>query len=53
MKHGEQGSETKIAYGEKDGKYYFPGVIKILVNADAKPDKTLQIIVIGIAHPPL
>lgn len=53
LKHGEQGSETKITYGEKDGKYYFPGVIKILVNADAKPDKTLQIIVIGIAHPPL
>ncbi len=31
----------------------FPATVRRLVNADATPDATLQIITIGLAHPPL
>lgn len=49
------GNNTKIPYGlhPKSGRYAFPSTIRKLVNASAQPDKQLQMIAIGIAHPPL
>ncbi len=51
----EPGNETKLPYGlNPDTKNYaFPSTIRKLVNANAQPDKQLQMMAIGIAHPPL
>lgn len=47
------GNESRIPYGlnAEDGRYYVPATVRRLVNPDAPPDKTLQILTIGIAHP--
>lgn len=49
------GNDTKIPYGRhpESGRYAFPSTIRTLVNPDAEPDKQLQIIAVGIAHPPM
>lgn len=46
------GGNTKAPYGlAADGRYYFSATTKTLVNADAKPDRQLQMIAIGSGHP--
>ncbi len=51
--HGEAGGRnTRIPYGLHGGRYLFTGVTRTAVNPDAPPDKTLQMIVIGLAAPP-
>ena len=49
------GNNTKVLYGRHptQGRYLFPVVVRKLVNPDAPKDKQLQMIAIGIAHPPL
>jgi hypothetical protein len=49
------GNNTKILYGlhPMERRYYFPLVVRRLVNADAPPDKQLQMLTIGAAHPPV
>ncbi len=48
------GSSSKVPYGQaSDGRYYFSTTIKKLVNKDAKQDKQIQVVVIGIAESPI
>jgi len=49
------GNNTKLLYGRHptQPRYAFPVVVRKLVNPDAPKDKQLQMIAIGIAHPPL
>ncbi len=50
----EPGNETRIPFARRaDGFYVLPSVVRVLVNPDAKPDKQLQMIVIGNASPPV
>ncbi len=48
------GNDTKVLYGRhpSEQRYVFPLTTRVLVNPDAPPDKQLQILTIGIAHPP-
>ena len=47
------GNDTKVLYGRhpSEQRYFFPLTMRELVNPDAPPDKTLQILTIGIAYP--
>lgn len=49
------GNNTKLLYGRHptQPRYAFPVVVRKLVNADAPKDKQLQMLAIGMAHPPL
>lgn len=53
LKKGEGGGSTRVPYGMHKNRYYFAGMTKTLVNPDKPAEKTLQIIVIGMAHPPV
>lgn len=48
------GNDTKVLYGRhpNEQRYVFPLTTRVLVNPDAPPDKQLQMIVIGLTHPP-
>jgi hypothetical protein len=48
------GNDTKVLYGRppNEQRYFFPLTARVLVNPDAPPDKQLQILTIGAAHPP-
>jgi hypothetical protein len=48
----EGGRNTRIPYGLHGGRYLFTAVTRTAVNPDAPPDKSLQMIVIGLAVPP-
>jgi len=50
----EPGNDTKVLYGRhpSEQRYFFPLTVRELVNPDAPPDKQLQILTIGNAHPP-
>lgn len=50
----EPGNDTKVLYGKPVGgdRLFFPLTVRQLVNPDAPPDKQLQMIAIGSAHPP-
>ncbi|NKB49748.1 MAG: hypothetical protein GKS02_10365 [Alphaproteobacteria bacterium] len=50
----DPGNDTKVLYGSRagDGQLFFPLTVRVLVNQDAPPDKQLQILTIGSAHPP-
>ena len=43
--------DSKIAYGEKDGKYYFPSTIAKKTGYTGPPDKTININIIGTSAP--
>ena len=49
------GNNAKVLYGRHptQPRYAFPVVVRKLVNPDAPKDKQLQMIAIGMAHPPL
>ena len=49
------GNSTRIPYGvhPDTGAYAFPSTVRTLVNPNAAPDKQIQMIAIGMAHPPL
>ncbi len=49
------GNNTKVLYGYDSARsrYAFPVVVRILVNPNAPKDKQLQMIAIGMAHPPV
>ena len=51
----EPGNDTKVMYGRHptEPRYMFPLTARRLVNADAPPDKMLQILTIGMDHPPI
>ena len=53
LRSGEQSGYFSLIYGEKDGKYYYTGPTKTLVNPNHVPDKVLQIIVGGNGDPVL
>ncbi len=44
---------TRIAYGERDGRFYFTGTTKTAVNPGGPPDRMLQMMVLGIGAPPV
>lgn len=44
---------TKIPYGEHDGRYVFIGMQRTLVNADPPVEKTVQVMVYGVASEPV
>ncbi len=44
---------TKAVYGRHDGRYFFVGTIRIAVNPDAPPDRMLQMMLVGMASPPV
>jgi hypothetical protein len=44
---------TRAPYGSHAGRFYFTGMHRTLVDPDAPPDRTLQMIVIGMATPPM
>lgn len=48
------GNNTKVLYGRHpdEPRLAFPVTERRLVNPDAPPDKQLQILTIGVAHPP-
>ncbi len=50
----DPGNNTKILYGRHpdEPRFVFPLTVRQLVNPDAPPDKQLQILTIGFAHPP-
>ena len=43
--------KTHAPYGEQEGRYYFTGMTRTLVNPNASPDVTLQMIVMGFGVP--
>jgi hypothetical protein len=49
------GNNAKVLYGRHptQPRYAFPVVVRELVNPNAPKDKQLQMIAIGMAHPPL
>ena len=49
----ELGGSSQLPYAKRGDRYVFPATVRRLVNADAEPDSTLQIITIGMANPPL
>lgn len=49
----EQGGSSQLPYAKHGDQYVFPATVRRLVNANAMPDSTLQIITIGMANPPL
>jgi len=49
----ETGGSSQLPYAKHGDRYVFPATVRRLVNADAKPDLTLQVITSGMAHPPL
>ncbi len=44
---------TKAVYGRHDGRYYFVGTTRIAVNPDGPPDRMLQMMLVGMASPPV
>jgi hypothetical protein len=46
-------SRTRVAYGERDGRFYFTGTTKTAVNPGGPPDRMLQMMVLGIGAPPI
>ncbi len=45
--------KTRAPYGAHDGAYYFTGMTRELVNADAPPEVTLQVNIFGFSAPPI
>jgi len=50
-KHGK--SSTKIPYGKKGGQYMFVGTIQKKIRDNAPKSKQIQVIIIGMGHPPV
>ena len=50
-KHGR--NKTSIPYGKKGGQYYFAGTIQETIRENAPQSKQIQVIIIGIGHPPV
>lgn len=50
----DPGNNTKVLYGRhpNEERFYFPLTVRLLVNPNAPPDKQLQMLTIGMAHPP-
>jgi hypothetical protein len=55
----DPGNDTKVLYGRpafplpgNEDRLFFPLTVRRLVNPDAPPDRQLQILTIGNAHPP-
>lgn len=46
-------TRTKVLYGVRDGRHYFPGVTRVLVVPGAAPDRLVQMMVVGMATPPV
>ena len=45
--------KTRMVYGRHDGRYVFVGTARTAVNPDGPPDRMLQMMLVGIAHPPV
>lgn len=50
---GAEGGSSQVPYARLGDRYVLPATVRRLVNPDAEPDLTLQIITIGMAHPAL
>lgn len=49
------GNDTRIFYGRHpdNGRYYFPATVRKLVDPNVPADKQLQILAVGVGHPPV
>jgi len=53
-KRGKTGrSKTSIPYGKKKGRYYFAGSIQEKIRENAPKSKQIQVIIVGMGHPPV
>ncbi len=46
-------TRTRVLYGVRDGLHYFPGVTRVLVAPGAPSDRLVQMMVVGMASPPV
>ena len=46
-------ARTKVPYGEHDGRYFFTAMTRTRITPAPPPDRMLQMMVIGIGHPPV
>lgn len=44
---------TRVPYGSKEARYYFTGLKRTVIEDPVGPQKMLQIMVLGIGHPPV
>lgn len=44
---------TKVPYGEHEGRYYLTAVTRTEITPAPAPDRMLQMMVIGLGHPPV
>lgn len=44
---------TKVPYGEHEGRYYLSAVTRTEITPAPAPDRMLQMMVIGLGHPPV
>lgn len=44
---------TKVPYGEHDGRYFLTAVARSKITPTPSPDRMLQMMVIGLGHPPV
>jgi hypothetical protein len=44
---------TKVPYGERDGRYFLTAVTRTEIIPTPPPDRMLQMMVIGLGHPPV
>lgn len=48
-----EGGSSRVPYALHEGRYVLPATVRRLVKADVEPDKTLQMLVMGMGHPPV
>jgi hypothetical protein len=46
-------ARTKVPYGEHEGRYFLTAVTRTKITPTPPPDRMLQMMVIGIGHPPV
>lgn len=47
------GGNTRLLYGVHQRRHYFPGAVRKAVNPGGPPDRPVQMMVVGIASPPV
>lgn len=46
-------AKTRVPYGQKNGRYYITAMTRKAVKPGGPPDKMLQMMLIGMGHPPV
>lgn len=45
--------KTRVVFGRHEGRLYFAGVSRTAVSPDGPPDRLVQMMAVGMAHPPV